>query len=249
MTVTEIPVEQLAVLEAKIDRLTDQVAILTADADQRARQREALQDFTGDFARVSEDAMGLAIRELESLSRSADLSDTLRLLRRLAEVAPALDRALVWLSQLAEFAEDAAPLGTDVMSLITDRLAIAEERGYFEFAGAAIGVADRVVTNFDEDDLDQLGDNVVTILETVREITQPEMLTLLGRMVDAVRAEQALIEDEPAEPPSLFALARQVRDPDVRRGMARALHTLRAVSVETGPHTSSPTTSLKGDNQ
>ena len=36
-----------------------------------------------------------------------------------------------------------------------------EERGYFEFAKAGLGVVDRVVTNFTEEDVEQLGDNVV----------------------------------------------------------------------------------------
>ena len=57
---------------------------------------------------------------------------------------------------------------------------------------------------------------------------------------------------EPAEAPSLWSLLRQVRDPDVRRGMGRALHTLRAVSAETGPnqsdHTAIPPTT-EGDPQ
>jgi uncharacterized protein YjgD (DUF1641 family) len=61
------------------------------------------------------------------------------------------------------------------------------------------------------------------------------MLTLLGRMVDAVRAEQDAVQFETDEPPSLFALARQLRDPAVRRGMGRALHTLKAVSAGSGP--------------
>jgi uncharacterized protein YjgD (DUF1641 family) len=131
---------------------------------------------------------------------------------------------------------DAAPLGPDVMAAVTERLTDAEQKGYFAMAGAAAGVVDRVVTNFDEHDVELLGDNVVAMLEALREVTQPEMLAFLGRMLDAVQAEQAAVELESTEPPSLWSLARQVRDPEIRRGMARALHTLRAVSAETGPN-------------
>jgi uncharacterized protein YjgD (DUF1641 family) len=177
MSITEAPVDQIAALEAKIDRLTDQIAILTADAADRARQRGMVSELTGELSSVSSGAMAKAV----------------------------------------------------------DLLAEAERKGYFTFATAAAGVADRVVTNFDEHDVEQLGDNVVAILETVREITQPEMLTLLGRMVDAVRAEQDAVQFETGEPPSFWALARQLRDPAVRRGMDRALHTLRAVSAGAGP--------------
>ncbi len=256
MSVTELPVDRLGALETKIDLLTEQMAVLAVEAEHRRRQREAFDDLTGDLARVSEDAMAMATRELDSLSQTADLADTVRLLRRLVEVAPTLERALVGLSAATSLIDDAAPLGSDVMAMVIERLDELERKGYFRFAGAAVGVADRVVTNFDESDVEQLGDNVVAMLEALREVTQPEMLAFLTRMIDAVQAEQQAVEMESAEPPSLWALARQVRDPDVRRGMARALHTLRTVSAETGPHAitsaaadrTQTTPPLEGDN-
>jgi uncharacterized protein YjgD (DUF1641 family) len=73
-------------------------------------------------------------------------------------------------------------------------------------------------------------------LASIREIAQPELLELLGNMVEAMRQEQKYVAAESEEPPSLLSLAKQLRDPDVRRGMGRALHTLRTVSVETTAH-------------
>ena len=87
-----------------------------------------------------------------------------------------------------------------------------------------------------EDEVEALGDNVVLILETVKEMTQPEIMAVVYRMIEAVQRQQRHMEDEPDEAPSLFQLARQMRDPEIRKGMGRALNTLRAVSeVETGP--------------
>ncbi len=189
MTITDVPTDRLDVLEAKIDRLTDQLSALTS------------------------------------------------------------------LGMVSELVADVTRLGPDVMASVVDRLYEVDRKGYFRFAGAAVGVADRVVTNFDEHDVELLGDNVVAMLEALREVTQPEMLAFVSRMVGAVHAEQEAVDWETAEPPSLWALARQMRDPDVRRGMARALHTLRSVAVETGPHadgrtetpTPTPTNDVKGD--
>lgn len=228
-------VDRTQALEAKIDLLTEQMAVLTAEAEQRRRQREAFTDLTEDLSRVSGEAMAMATNELEQLTATADLQDTVRLVRRLIEVAPTLDRTLATLDQVAALMDDVVPLGTDAMALATERLADAERRGYFAFARAGMGVVDNVVTNFEEDDLVQLGDNVVTILGAVKEITQPEMLALLTHMVEAVRRQQERIDAEPEEAPSLWALARAVGDPDVRRGIGRALGTLRSVSLETGP--------------
>lgn len=167
--------------------------------------------------------------------------------------------ALTSLGMISELVADVTRLGPDVMASAVERLDEVDRKGYFRFAGAAIGVADRVVTNFDEHDVELLGDNVVAMLEALREVTQPEMLAFVSRMVGAVHAEQEAVDWETAEPPSLWALARQMRDPDVRRGMARALHTLRSVAVETGPHadgrtatprprpTPTPDNDVKGD--
>lgn len=249
MTVTDAPTDRVQLLEAKIDLLTDRIAVLTEDAAIRADQRRLVSEFGDDVSRISSDAFAVATRELESLSAVADLADVTRLLRRLIIAAPTLDRALAALTQAAAFVDDAAPLGTDAMALLVDRLADAERAGYFTFARSAAKVADRVVATYDADDVEQLGDNVVIILDMIRQVTQPELLALLGRMIEAVRLEQASIESEDAAAPSFWALARELRDPDVRRGMARALHTLRAVSARTGPeHSGATSPPLKENN-
>ena len=87
-----------------------------------------------------------------------------------------------------------------------------------------------------EEDVEALGDNVVLILETVKELTQPDVMAVLYRMIEAIHRQQAQMEAEPEEPPSLFQLVRKMRDPEIRRGIGRALNTLSAVSdVDTGP--------------
>jgi hypothetical protein len=44
-----------------------------------------------------------------------------------------------------------------------------------------------------------------------------------------VQRQQRYVEQEPEKPPSLFQLARRLRNPEIRRGMGRALNTLSAV--------------------
>ena len=61
------------------------------------------------------------------------------------------------------------------------------------------GVVDRIVTGFSEEDVEALGDNVVLILQTVKEMTQPEIMAILYRMIEAIQRQQAVIEAEPEE--------------------------------------------------
>jgi uncharacterized protein YjgD (DUF1641 family) len=124
-----------------------------------------------------------------------------------------------------ELFDDVAPLGIDVFAALVARLAQLEQRGYFEFARSGAGVLDEVVTSFTEADVRQLGENIVLILDTIKEMTQPEVMLMLRRTVHTVRAEG----DGDV---SMFKLMRQFRDPAVKRGLARLLAMLRSMGAE-----------------
>lgn len=237
MTTVVDTADRTEVLERKIDALTEQVAFLAEEAAARRQQRLAYQELMADVSPLAGEAMAVATRELDEMRMTADFGDLVRLLKRFIEVAPTLERGLAMVDSLAELTEDVMPLSTDAMALVSDRLGELQTKGYFDFAKAGLGVVDRVVTAFSVEDVELLGDNVVTILETIKEITQPEMLALLQHMLDGLERQKAVIFDESAKPPGMWDLAKKMRDPDVRRGINRALNTLSAVTAETGPET------------
>ena len=145
-------------------------------------------------------------------SASSDIGD---LARRLVRVAPILDKSLGYMEAFAELFSDMMPLTEHAMDVATDRLVTLDQKGYFTF-GRALAV--------------------VLILETVKEMTHPEIMAVLYRMIEAVQRQQQQLEQEPAEPPSMFSLLKRMRNPEIRRGLGRALNTLSAVSdVDTGP--------------
>lgn len=117
---------------------------------------------------------------------------------------------------LSEMVSDLAPVARQSLDSLTLAMAKAETVGYLSFARSGMGVVDRVVTSFSEEDVEALGDNIVLILETVKEMTQPEIMELTRSTFHGIHDI-----DVPDEPPSTLQLVRQFRDPDVRRGMAR----------------------------
>ncbi len=223
-------------LEAKIDALTAQVAYLAEEARQASLRRDMWTELQQDGMPIAGDILEVVSRELDELSADVEIADFANLLRRLVRVAPVLEKGLTYLEMFSELFTDMMPLTEHAMDVATDRLVSLDQKGYFNFAKGGLHVVDRVITSFSEEDVEALGDNVVLILETVKEMTQPEIMAVLYRMIEAVQRQQRHIEEEPAEPPSLFKLAKQMRDPEIRKGLGRALNTLRAVSeVETGP--------------
>ncbi len=147
---------------------------------------------------------------------------------QLAEISEELRVQRAQREQLAELFAEVSHLMGPALASLTERLARLEADGWFEFADHGAGVVSKVVEAFDGDDLDALGDNVVTILETVRSMTQPEVMALVGRATTELRESV----DDTAPPPSLPRLLGELREPEVKRGFERLLVLLRSMGAE-----------------
>jgi uncharacterized protein YjgD (DUF1641 family) len=186
-------------------------------------------ELQADVMPIAGDVLQVLERELEELSSDVTLADLGDLVRRFVRVAPLLDQGLRYLEMMGELFADMMPLTEHAMDVATESLVSLDQKGYFAFAKSGVHVVDRIVTGFTEEDVEALGDNIVLILETIKEMTQPDVMAALYHMIEAVQRQQRYVEQEPEKPPSLFQLARRLRNPEIRRGMGRALNTLSAV--------------------
>jgi len=154
---------------------------------------------------------------------------------QLHKIVADLERSRRQQEVVTELVETLNPVVRGLMDRAALDLQVAEDKGYFMFAREGAAIADKVVTSFDGADVRALGDNVVTILNTVKELTQPEVMALLNRTALTIQE----VEDAHIEPPSAFALLKSLRDPQTRRGLARVLSMLHTVGADTqpAPHT------------
>ncbi len=226
--------DHIADLERKLDAVSAQLDVVVAELREQRLRRQQWAELASDLAPVSGEALAMVSRELEAVQEWVEPSDMLRLLRRILRNTNNIEEGMATYESAMEFLADAGPLTSQAFAKVLESLDEFERRGYFEFAGAGLGVIDRIVANYSKEDVEALGDNVVHMLDIVKDLTQPEMLSVAQRLLDVVQRQQRVAELEPAEPPSLLALAGRMRDPEVRRGLGRALNTFKAVSaVET----------------
>jgi uncharacterized protein YjgD (DUF1641 family) len=215
-------------VDERLDVLTEQVALIADEMRQQRLQRERWADLVSDSAPVVSGAFDMVSRELESVSDDVTVEDAVQLARTMARAVPTMEAMLRQLESLSALGEEIVPLGAPAMATLTSALQELEDKGYFAFAKGGAEIVDKVVTSFTEDDIEALGDNVVLILNTVKEMTQPEVMTLLQRT--ALTAQD--VDDEFTEAPSTFALLKQMRDPQTRRGLGRVMTMLRTIGAE-----------------
>ncbi len=221
-------------LAEQIERMSAQLDIIVAETLAQRQAREKWVELSDTLVPVTRGAMDVATRELDDLSDDVTADDLVRFARTAARSLPKLEALMAQLDSLSELLHTLNSLSGAAMGKATEVLAVADEKGYFAFAREGSKIADRVVTEFSEEDVQALGDNVVTILNAVKEMTQPEVMGLVQRTAISVQD----VEEAHIEPPSMFALLKQMRDPQTRRGLARVMTMLHTVGEE---HPSTPT--------
>jgi uncharacterized protein YjgD (DUF1641 family) len=220
---------------ARLDAMGAQLAAMSAELEAARRQREMLAELVETLNPVARALMDRATIELEDLSEDVTIEDVSRLARTSARAIPQMEAMVGQVGSATELLEIASHLSGPAMAKLTDTLQVAQDKGYFMFAREGAAIADRIVTTYSEDDVRALGDNVITIINAVKELTQPEVMALLNRTALTIQE----VEDTPIEPPSMLALLKSMRDPQTRRGLARVLSMLHTVGEENAP--TSPT--------
>ena len=228
---TTATTDRIVELERKLDTMSGQLDLIAEELREQRLRRQQWDELRTDLSPIAAEAMELASNELGAIQDFVQPEDMLRLLRRILRNTKNIEDGMARYESLMDFVDDAGTLTNEAFVKVLSTLEAFEQRGYFEFANAGLGVVDQVVTAYSKEDVEALGDNVVQMLDIVKNLTQPEMLAVATRMLDAVQRQQAAAELEPVEPPGLFALAGQMRDPEVRRGLARALNTFKVVSA------------------
>jgi len=217
---TKTATNDLETLHQKIDLISEQL-----EAQQR-RQME-LQELQQDLIPVVNHMIKLSIDELAEIGTEFQLEDLIFLLKRVLRNTRLIRRLMDMVEGGAGLIDELTPIGNQAFSTTVETLDRLEREGYFSFAQEGWKILERIVSEFNEEDVRALGDNIVTILTTVRKMTQPEVLALANNAISAISPQEEVKDI------STLRLIRELGDPRVRRGMARLLNMVKALDDQT----------------
>jgi tRNA 2-thiouridine synthesizing protein E len=142
---------------------------------------------------------------------------------RLGAIERKLDRVLEQQQAFAELVDGMTPVAKSMLRVGAERFEDLERRGYFSAARQAFQILDKIVSTYGEDDIRALGDNIVAILDTVRDLTQPDVLEAVSDASEVIQNADAV------EPLGRMGLLRSTGDADVQRGLTIAVEVLRRI--------------------
>ena len=215
-------------IQEQIDQINKKLDIILEEIELQKKHRREVEDLKDDLMRVGKDLYNTAVEELDQIHDHVSTKDILHFGKYMLRNVNTISKVVQQLESTKDFLNDAAPLIREYILDFMVKLDEFDRRGYFEFIKESKNVVDKVVTSFSTEDVKALGDNIVTILNTVKNLTQPDMLQALNNAL-AVYKKLNIEVDEKV---SLISLIKELNSPEVRKGLVFALRYLKNLAEQ-----------------
>ena len=207
----------------ELDKINRKLNIILEEIELQKKHRREMEDLKEDLFRVGKDVYETAVVELEEVHDHLNSGDILHLGKKLLRNVNNLNRTFDQLESTRDFLRDVSPLARESIIDLMARLDDFDRKGYFQFAGELKRISDNIVTNFTAEDVKLLGDNIVTILNTLKNLTQPDMLQAINNAVAVYKNIDVKVDDKI----SLYSLLKDLNSPEVKRGLKVGLNFLK----------------------
>ena len=200
-------------VEDQLTQIQDSLSAIQEEISVLRRTRDEIQDLKEDLSLVAKDVLKDLLVEMESMSPYMDNGEAVDLLKRVVRNMPAFNRLLMQLESIEDFIADATPVGKEVFNDSVALLHNVEQKGYFEYLREMGGILDNVTENFSPEDVRLLSENIVSILTTIKNLTQPDMLKAVNNAAVIFKH----LDPAEVEEYSIWRVIKEVNSPEMRR--------------------------------
>lgn len=215
-------------IQPQIDEINQKLDLVLHYVNQQRLKSEVIEDLVTDVSIIGRDIFHDTINELDNQNIELDIDEIKILIFKLIKNVGNFVNVLSTFESLNDFLKDAGPVANEIMIDVIKKMHEFEKKGYFEFIKELMHVFDNIITNYSGEDVRLLSDNIVTIMDTIKNMTQPEML---GAMNNAVNIYKNLNPDD-AEEYSMWKAFREMRTPEMKRGIGFIMLFLKNLSKE-----------------
>jgi uncharacterized protein YjgD (DUF1641 family) len=212
----------------QIDAINQKLDLIIEEIEYQRRHRKEMEDLKNDLMRIGKDIYRTALVELEEVHDSLSTGDMLHLGKKLLRNVRTISTTIEQLENFRDFFQDFSPVARNMFIDLMNTLDEFDRQGYFAFGRELRAVADKVVTSFSVDDVRHLGENVVTILNTVKHLTQPDMLHAVNNALSVYKTLDINVQEDI----SLLSLLREFNTPEARRGMTYMIRFFKALAAQ-----------------
>ena len=200
--------KEIAALNQKMDTLLEYV-------NQQRLKSQAMEDLIADASIIGKDVYKSTVKALDDHEVVLEPDQLRELGIRLARNVENFNVLMDSMGSGMDLLRDLSPIANEVIIDATRQLHEFEQKGYFEFVREFGHIMDNIVSHYSAEDVRLLADNVVAIMDTVKNLTQPDVLKSLDNAVKVFSS----IEMEDAPSYSVFKLLREMNTPEMKKAL------------------------------
>mgnify|MGYP002638602969 FL=1 len=214
--------EQINDINRKLDIVLDEIVA-------QRETRKSIEDLTADLTIIGQDMFASTVAELDNAGVEVDGEAVKMLILKLIRNVDTLTELFEMLESGKDLLADLTPIiqqvGLDGMHLMHN----VEQKGYFDFFRESGKILDNIVTHFSGEDMKLLADNIVVIMETVKSLTQPDMLKAINSALVVYKS----IDVENVQEYSLFKAMLAMNSKEMKKGIGFMITFLKNISKAT----------------
>jgi uncharacterized protein YjgD (DUF1641 family) len=135
-----------------------------------------VDDLIADASIIGKDVYDSTVKALDDHEVVLDPDELRELGIRVAQNIGNFNSMLDTIGSAMDLMRDVGPIANEVIIDATKKLHEFEQKGYFEFMKEFGQIIDNIITHYSVEDVRLLADNVVGIMDTMKNLTQPDML-------------------------------------------------------------------------
>lgn len=213
-------------MQDQINEINKKLDVILEEIELQRKHRREMEDLKEDLMRVGKDVYQSTVEELEEVADHIQTGDMLHLGKKLLRNVNNISGMFDQLESMNDLMKDLAPISREVAIDFMARLDEFDRKGYFDFMREMNRAMDNVVESFTVEDVRALGDNIVAIINAIKDLTQPDILQALNNALTVYRK----LDIEVDEKISYFTLVKRMNTPEMRRGVAFAVRFLKSMA-------------------
>jgi len=215
-------------IQKQIDEINQKLDVIQECAVQQKLRSQRMDDLVADLSVIGKDAFKSTVAELDNQGIELNVDDIKHLIFKLIKNIDKFTYILTTLESAHDLIQDLGPVAREVIIDFIKKLHELEQKGYFEFFREFSTIIDNIVIHYSAEDARLLADNIVTIMDTLKNMTQPEMMSALN---NALSIYQKLdVENIPEY--SIWKAMNELRTPEMKKGIGFLITFLKNMSTE-----------------